>query len=90
MKAKYMGDFNKNYGQPMGNILLDQGLAIVGQALQTDQATKDQAVQVISNTVKEGIMENKELLIFGVVMFAFTMAATNTLLTYLVFEARTK
>lgn len=75
------GDFSKQ-DQQMGNVLLDQGLAFIGNALATNQETKDAAVAQISSVVKTGIMENKAVLILGLCLFGASMALVNGLVTY--------
>ena len=83
---KFNGDFGKN--QQMGNVFIDQGLALIGNALETDQATKDQAIAQVSSVVKTGIMENKEMLILGLVILGASMALVNGMITYSLIDSK--
>lgn len=83
---KFNGDFGKD--QQMGNVLIDQGLALIGNALETDQATKDKAIAQVSGVVRTGIMENKEMLILGLVILGASMALVNGMITYSLIDSK--
>lgn len=87
MKGNTLGDFSRS-NQQMGNVLIDQGLALIGNALATDQATKDAAIAQVSSVVSGGIMDNKEKIIFGLVVLGASMALVNGLITYTLIDSK--
>lgn len=83
MKCRGDFDFKKN-DKNMGAItdnLTDYLLTTVGNKLQTDPAQKEKAIESISEVIKTSIMNNKGLIITGLVLFGVAMATTNVVIT---------
>jgi hypothetical protein len=80
------GNFSyKNNHAPLGSTL-DTVMASAGAAIASDPEQAEQAKTVISSMASDGIksaiMDNKGLLITGLVIFGLSMAAANVFLTF--------
>ena len=84
----FKGDFNYNTNKnPMGSLtdsILDLAISQAGKAIETDPAQKQRAMEMItttvSNGIKEGVAENKGLIITGLFIFGLSMAVANVVL----------
>lgn len=82
---KVRGNFSYQTNQaPMGALsdsLIDSALSMVASKLQSDPAQREQAVQTITDVIKEGIVNNAGLIITGLFIFGLSMAAANVGIT---------
>jgi hypothetical protein len=82
---KKVKNFDYKYNNaPMGsltNSLIDLALTQVGTKLQSDPEQKELAVATITDTVKTGILNNKGLLITGLIIFGVAMGVSNAIIS---------
>jgi hypothetical protein len=85
---KVSGNFEYSTNKaPMGALsdsLISSALTYVGGKIEASPAEKDKAVATISGVVKDGIMDNKGLIITGLFIFGLSMAVTNVFVTSVV------
>lgn len=82
---KVSGNFEYSTNNaPMGALtdsLISSALSFVGTKIETSPEEREKAVATISNVIKDGIMENKGLIITGLFIFGLSMAVTNVAVT---------
>lgn len=76
--------YDHNSSTDMGSLIDDLSsfaMTTVGNKIQTDPVAKANAISSITEVVKAGIMNNKALIITGLIIFGFAMGGSNALIT---------
>jgi hypothetical protein len=80
-------DNNAQMGSALTDGLLNLAISKAGEALQTDPATNQKAMDTITNTVstgiKKGVQENMGLIITGLAILGMGMALGNFMLVFI-------
>lgn len=84
VKGNFTYETNKNQMGALTDSLLDLAISQAGKAIETDPAQKQKALDMITNTVTEGIKtgvtNNMGIIITGLFILGVSMAAANAVL----------